>query len=451
MPKQGYTYKDAGVNIDLGDDVSKILYNAAKQTWNNRKGKLGELVVPFDDFSGVRAIDVSNLPSGTLMNIGFDGVGTKMELAERVKNHRTIAFDLFAMVCDDAVVRGAEPVLVGSILDANSLGTTDKPFIEEVRQLAEGYINAAKAANVAIVNGEVAELGSRVGGYGSNGFIENLAHYYISVNLNKDNWENIRLLSIYLIEEDKDIKKSLFEKLDEPEKDFISAAEKMKTLNYNWGAGVVWFARKDRMFTGREIKEGDYLVGLREEGFRSNGLSLVRKIMKHHHGDNWHKISWKRGGSLADLALTPSKIYTAAVVDMFGGYAGEPKTEIHGVAHITGGGIPGKLGRVLKHSGLGAIIDSPFEPSQFMAYTQALGNVSDVEAYKTWNMGQGMIVITPKPDEVIKIADKYMIPAQCIGRVAKEPKIRIKNRGAFCPDKNPEGGFYKRGDAELVF
>ncbi len=389
MAKQT-TYADSGVNIDLGDDVSKILYNAAKQTWSNRKGRLGEVIVPFDDFTGVRAIDVSNLPVGTLMNIGFDGVGTKIELAERVKYHRTIAYDLFAMVCDDAVVRGAEPVLVGTVLDVNSLGTSDKPFIEEVRQLAEGYISAAKQANVAVVNGEVAELRSRVGGYGD--------------------------------------------------------------FNYNWGAGVVWFAKKDRMFTGREIKEGDYLVGLREEGFRSNGLSLVRKIMKSNHGENWHQVPWKKGNiSLADLALTPSKIYTAAVVDMFGGYDGEPKTEVHGVAHITGGGVPSKLGRVLKPSGLGAIIDSPFEPSEFMEYAQALGNVSDVEAYKTWNMGQGMIIVTPKPKEAIRIASHYGIRAQNIGRVTSEQGIRIENRGAFCPDKNPTDGLYVRGEKVLFF
>ncbi len=389
MAKQT-TYADSGVNIDLGDDVSKILYNATKQTWSNRKGRLGEVIVPFDDFTGVRAVDVSNLPAGTLINIGFDGVGTKIELAERVKNHRTIAYDLFAMVTDDAVVRGAEPVLVGTIFDVNSLGTSEKPFIEEVRQLAEGYIGAAKAANVAIVNGEVAELGSRVGGFGP--------------------------------------------------------------FNYNWGAGVVWFAKKDRMFTGREIKEGDYLVGLREEGFRSNGLSLVRRIMKNNHGDNWHQVPWKKGNvSLADLALTPSRIYTAAVVDMFGGYDREPKTEVHGVAHITGGGVPGKLGRVLKPSGFGAVIDSPFEPSEFMEYTQALGNVSDIEAYKTWNMGQGMIIVTPKPEEVVRVAADYGIQAQNIGRVTREQGIRIRNRGAFCPDKNPEKGLYPRGQKELAF
>ena len=392
MPTQS-TYAEAGVNIELGDDVSKILYNAAKQTWNNRRGRLGELVVPFDDFSGVRAIDVSNLPAGTLMNIGFDGVGTKMELAERVNNHKTIAYDLFAMVCDDAVVRGAEPVLIGSILDVNSLGRGDETYIEQVKQLAEGYIGAAKAANVAIVNGEVAELGNRVWGYGP--------------------------------------------------------------FNYNLGAAVVWFAKKDRMFTGREIKGGDSLVGLRETGFRSNGLSLVRRIMKNALGENWHQVSWKIGNnSLADLALTPSKIYAAAVVDMFGGYDREPKVEIHGVAHITGGGVPGKLGRVLRPSGLGAVIDEPFEPSDFMLYTQALGNVADEEAYKTWNMGQGMIIVTPKPEAVIGVAKVHGIDAKQIGYVTKDPIIRIKNKGAMNPEANKEmvdETLYQKGPAELIF
>src|SRR3989339_88770 len=227
--------KSAYSEIVLKEEVSKILYNAAKQTWCNRKGRLGELIVPFDDFSGVRAIDVSNLPSGTLMNIGFDGVGTKMELAERINDHRTIAFDLFAMVCDDAIVRGAEPVLIGSILDVNTLG--------------KGYINAAKSANVAIVNGEVAELGNRIGGFGSNFFVLNLAHNYISLNLREDNWKDIQLLSSYLIETNEKLKNKIYKQLKVPEKEFIDNADSLRTLNYNWGAAVVWFAKKERLFT----------------------------------------------------------------------------------------------------------------------------------------------------------------------------------------------------------
>jgi phosphoribosylformylglycinamidine cyclo-ligase len=356
------TYEDAGVHNDTKEDVSQILYNAAKRTWNNRKGKLGEVISAFDDFSGVRAIDISNLPRGTLMNIGFDGVGTKMELAERLNDHRTIAYDLFAMVCDDAVVRGAEPVLVGSILDTNSLKGKNGPFIEQVRQLAEGYVNAAEAANVAVVNGECAELGSRVGGYGE--------------------------------------------------------------FNYNWGAAVVWFAKKDRMLTGREIKEGDSLVGFRENGFRSNGLSLVRKIMKDKLGENWHSQKFNNT-SYGQSVLTPSRIYSAAVVDMFGGFNNEPKTEVHGVAHITGGGIPGKVGRMLKPSGLSANIVSPFYPPAIMKEIQRLGNVSDYDAYKTWNMGIGMIIATPKPTEVIQIAREYNLDAATVGSVIQVPNPMV--------------------------
>jgi phosphoribosylformylglycinamidine cyclo-ligase len=361
-------YADSGVNIELGDDVSNILYYAAKQTWENREGNLGELIVPFDDFSGVRAIDVSNLPNGTLMNIGFDGVGTKMELAERINDHRTIAYDLFAMVCDDAVVRGAEPVLIGSILDVNSLKNSEGSFIKQVKQLAEGYIGAAKCANVAIVNGEVAELGNRIGGFGP--------------------------------------------------------------FNYNWGAALVWFANKTRLFTGREIQSNDYLVGLKETGFRSNGLSLVRKIMLNNYGDEWHTEIYE-GESLAKLALEPSKIYSSAVVDMFGGLRNEPKAKIHGVAHITGGGIPGKLARVLKPSGLGAIISTPYSPPKLMSFCQGIGNVSDEEAYRTWNMGQGMIIITPEPEKVMEVANNHNIEFKLIGKIKTEPGIRIFNAGFY--------------------
>ncbi len=362
----GFDYKGSGVDIELGDDASKVLYEAAKRTWNNRKGRLGEVVEIFEDFSGLRAINVGGLPADTYMNLGFDGVGTKMELGERIAKHDTVAYDLLAMVCDDAVVRGAEPVIVGSILDVRSLGENDKSYIDFVKQLAVGYINAAKDANVAIVNGEVAELGARVNGYGS--------------------------------------------------------------FNYNWGAGVVWFARRSRMLTGHEIKEGDKLVGLRENGFRSNGLSLVRKIMKATHGEEWHKEMYG-GKSVAELALHPSRIYSGAVVDMLGDLDGEPKAEIHGVSHITGGGVPGKLSRVLRPSGLGAYLDNPFEPCGLMSYCQEKGNVADVEAYQTWNMGQGMIIIAPSPDEVISVANQHGIESRVIGEITKDPTIKIQNKG----------------------
>ncbi len=362
------TYKDSGVDIHLGDEASRILYEAARKTWSNRSGRLGEVITPFDDFTGVRMINVGGLPQGTVLGIGFDGVGTKVEIGERIAKHDTIAFDLFAMVCDDAVVRGGEPVLIGTVLDVNTLSQEDDSFLPFIHQLAQGYIKAAQEARVAVINGEIAELGVRVKGFG---------HF-----------------------------------------------------NYNWSAGVLWFAQRDRMFTGFEIEPGDKLVGLREDGFRSNGLSLVRRILNNSFGETWHTRVLE-GENLGELVLTPSRIFTRAIVDMIGGFEGKPQAEVHGVAHITGGGVPGKLGRILKPKNLGAKIEDPFLPGKIVLYCQELGRISDEEAYQTWNMGQGMIIITPEPNEVIKVARKYNLEAKVIGEVTSNPGITIVSQGIF--------------------
>ena len=347
-----------------------MFYEAAKRTWQNREGKLGEVITPSDDFSGMRAISAFNLPYGTVMNMNFDGIGTKVELAERAENHKTMAYDLLAMVCDDAVVRGGEPILVGSILDVNILESNEKALHE----LAEGYVNAANDAGVAIINGEIAELGGRTRGYGK--------------------------------------------------------------FNYNWGATCLWFANEKRMLTGKEIEHGDHIVGFYEKGFRSNGLTLARKILSEEYGDEWHKkeISGKK---LIDSVLEPSRIYCKVGVDMIGGYDPdvEPKAKIHGVVHVTGGGIPEKLDRVLKHSDLGAAIDSPMQPCDIMAHCQKIGKIPDKTAYETWNMGQGMLIITPEPEKVMQVSKGYGIESKIMGGIVRYDGIIVKSAGVYSNGK----------------
>ncbi|MFH0818968.1 MAG: AIR synthase-related protein [Patescibacteria group bacterium] len=343
------TYKQAGVDIKLGDQASKILYEAAKLTWKNRKG-LGKIFSPHKSFSGIRVINVSGLPRDSVMCMGFDGIGTKVEISQRLHRYDTIAYDLLAMTCDDAVMAGGEPVLVGSVLDVNTL----KGNMNALRQLARGYVNAAKDANVAIINGELAELGHHVGGYGK--------------------------------------------------------------FNYSWSSTVVWFAKSDRLFDGSKIKLGQALVALKEDGFRSNGISLVRKVLsKQKSNDMWQR------------ALQPSRIYSRAVVEMFGGYDKKPKAQVSGVAHITGGGIPGKLGRVLSKAGIGAVINNPFNPPAVMKYCINKGKISLREAYHTWNMGNGMIIITSEPEKVMSIAKKHNISSKIIGETVKKTSINIKD------------------------
>ena len=223
------TYAAAGVHLELGDTASQILYTAAKRTWAQRQDRLGEVIIPHDDFSGVRYVAVGALPADVVMGIGFDGIGTKIDIAERMGTWHTLAFDLFAMVCDDAVVQGAEPVLLGTVLDVRTLGTVTASYVDCVRQLADGYVAAAAVARVAVVNGEIAECGARISGYGP--------------------------------------------------------------FNLTWNAGVVWFARRSRLLSGAAVRSGDAIVGLEETGCRSNGYSLLRHIVQRRHGDAWHTVA----------------------------------------------------------------------------------------------------------------------------------------------------------------
>lgn len=359
-------YKKSGVNIELGDMASKILYQAAKKTWENRKGTIGEVITPFDDFSGLRMVDIGALPKGSFICLGFDGVGTKVEIAERMSKHDTMAFDLFAMVCDDAVIRGGEPVLLGSVLDVKSLGEGRNSNVDFIKALARGYVKAAKEAKVAVINGELAELGARISGFGS--------------------------------------------------------------FNYNWGAGLVWFANKDRLITGKKVKVGDSIVALQERGFRSNGLSLARRILEDNYGANWHTKDFN-GENLAENVLVPSKIYSRVICDMTGGFSNKIKVNIHALAHVTGGGVPGKLGRALRPSGFGAQLDNLFSPCKLMLHLQKIGDVEDEEAYKTWNMGQGMLIVTSEPEKVIKIAKDYHISSKVAGRIIPKKEIKIISKG----------------------
>lgn len=363
------------VNIELGDDVSKMLYEASKLTHENRPGLLVEF---HESFSGMRAIpgtylnDIYNL----YFNLGFDGVGTKVEVSERLDDHSVVAHDLFAMVCDDAVVRGAEPIAIGSILDVRQLNKTEHTR-QAVRQLAAGYVSAAKAAGVVVVNGEVAELGDRIHGEGD--------------------------------------------------------------FNYNWGAAVLWIAHKERILTGHKMRAGDFLIGLAEPGFRSNGITDVRKAMLEHYGSNWqHTVVESLGSaSLGKLVQRPSAIYSKFVSSLTGGFDidKEPKAKITGVAHITGGGQPSKLSRMLEPTGRGITIDEPIDPPEIMKHVQELRGFTDEKAYGKWHMGPGMVIATPEPKKVLAEAKAQGIDAKEIGYITGKSGIRIKNRGAVQNDE----------------
>jgi phosphoribosylformylglycinamidine cyclo-ligase len=373
------TYEGSGVSVELGNDLSRTLYEAAKQTWVNRQGRFGEMREMHESFFGFRAMPLDLLPNtgGLYTNMGSDGAATKIEVAERTLDHSTIAHDLFAMVCDDAVVRGAEPIAVTTILDVRTLDDNERSRTA-ISQLAQGYVEAAELSDTVIVNGEAAELGDRVGGYRVH---------------------------------DTD-------------------------LNYNWAASVMWVVHESRVLTGEKIKKGDSLISLNENGFRANGLSLVRDVLSEHLGDNWHDEQIGNGNkTLGKYVQEPSIIYSKFINMLTGGFDlnNPAMAQINGIAHITGGGLPEKLQRMLAPAGVGAIIDTPPFPPQIMHYVQQLGGVADKEAYKTWNMGSGMVIATPEPDKVLRLAEQNDFDAQHIGKIVGSKVLSIKSQGLERP------------------
>lgn len=346
------TYKDAGVDIDLKDECSRIFYEASLETFKNRKGRFGEPLVERGGFSG--PIEIKELRDAILLK-NSDGVGTKVEIAEKLNKHDTIAFDLLAMICDDAVAMGAEPFAATDTLNVRALN------INTIKQLAAGLVKAAKRARVAIVGGEVAVLGDRIHG------------------------------------------------------------------EYLWDADVNAILEKKKVINKTLIEAGDFIVALREKGFRSNGFSLIRKVLSKALGSNWVKKPYDNKHSWGEATLTPSIIYTPVIVDAVGGYGEKRRAEIKGIAHITGSGIPGNLPRCLPE-GLGAFID--LRPIEMMLKLQEMGKIADREAYQTWNMGAGMLLVC-NDKKIYPIAEEHGVEAEEVGEVIAESKIIIKNRAYF--------------------
>lgn len=146
--------------------------------------------------------------------------------------------------------------------------------------------------------------------------------------------------------------------------------------------GVV---KKDDILTGEKIKVGDVIIGLRSSGIHSNGYSLVRKIIKESPYDYQDYCPYDAKKTIGDELLIPTKIYME-VLDVL------KKHEVHGLAHITGSGLL-KLRRITT---LGFDFDDPIEPQEIFKFIQEQGNVSDLEMYKTFNMGMGFILIVPE-------------------------------------------------------
>ena len=162
---------------------------------------------------------------------------------------------------------------------------------------------------------------------------------------------------------------------------------------------AVGVAERDQMITGEHIAPGDVLIGLPSPGLRSNGYSLARRILFERAGLSLDDPAFPGAHhSLADELLKPSVVYAPDIAAL------TRAVDVRGIAHITGGGIPGNLNRVLPPK-VDAVVDrGSWESPRIFGELQRLGEVSDAEMAKVFNLGIGMIVVVPEA-EVYKALD----------------------------------------------
>jgi phosphoribosylformylglycinamidine cyclo-ligase len=162
---------------------------------------------------------------------------------------------------------------------------------------------------------------------------------------------------------------------------------------------AVGVAERDRLITGEHVRAGDVLIGLPSPSLRSNGYSLARRILFEVADRSLDDPAYPGAHhTLADELLEPSVIYAPSVAEL------TRSVDVRAVAHITGGGIPGNLVRVLP-DGVDAVVDrSTWESPRIFGELQQLGDVSDEEMARVFNLGIGMIVVVPE-DESYKALD----------------------------------------------
>jgi phosphoribosylformylglycinamidine cyclo-ligase len=192
-------------------------------------------------------------------------------------------------------------------------------------------------------------------------------------------------------------------------------------VGFDLAGTIIGIVDRKSVITGEKMKPGDLVVGLASSGIHSNGLTLARKVLL---GTSKLKVEDNLPGTdlkIGEELLTPTKIYSQEILEVTKG------SDVHGLAHITGSGFA-KLRRIGKYSHVGFRLDKMPKPQYIFEVISKLGHISEEEMYKTYNMGIGFCVVTPKDqvEEVSATVEKHGTKAITIGEVVREDTITVK-------------------------
>jgi phosphoribosylformylglycinamidine cyclo-ligase len=352
-------YTRAGVDVRAGERAVDLMRASLASTRRPEVlGGIGGFGSAFTIPAGVR---------DPVIVASTDGVGTKTAIAAAVRRYDTIGVDLVAMCADDVVCTGAEPV---AFLDYVAVGRVDPVNVAE---LVAGVADGCRQAGCALVGGETAEHPG-------------------------------------LMEADE----------------------------FDLAGFCVGVVERDRLLDGTTARPGDALVGLAASGLHANGYSLVRALVAEHGLDlaTPYQAVLRRAldepqvralleaepdhalATLGEVLLTPTRVYARDVLAIRASLRAAGN-DVRGIAHVTGGGLPGNVPRALP-DGLGARLDPAAWPMpSVMRLVGALGGLDDAELRATFNGGLGMVLVVPSAvaDETVRLAGARGFPAWLVGGV----------------------------------
>jgi len=340
------SYEQSGVNIDANDEMVEKIYGYVSSTFGPRV--MGSKWA----FAGMFRLDYDeklfkkNYKSPVLVAC-TDGVGSKVQLASKIKKFDTVGIDLVAMNVNDMLVHGAEPLFFLDYLAVHKL--EPKTIAEMVKGVAAG----CRLADCALIGGETAEM--------------------------PDTYR---------------------------ENDFDMAG---------FAVGVV---ERKKIVTGKNVRKGDCILGLASSGLHSNGYALARNICFKRGGlkmtDTLDELD---GAVLGEVLMEPTRIYVRPIVKLLSHY--KVKKVVHAMAHITGGGLPGNIPRVLPKTCDAVIKKESWPKHKIFTFLQAKGPVEEDEMYRVFNMGVGFVLIVAEDfaDSIAEKLTRYGEKVYNIGRI----------------------------------
>ena len=360
---ENLTYAASGVDIDSEASSIKALISALGPLSHRKPGTPGAPVAHAGGFSGLVEF------GDNLLALCTDGVGSKLLLAAELDFYETVALDCMAMNVNDLLCIGAEPIAFVDYIAA------PKPNEATWAALGKGLGEACRQARVSLCGGETASLPDMV----------------------------------------KDIDVS--------------------------GTALGWLPKACQL-EGR-VKPGDVVIGLPSSGIHSNGYSLARRIIKKSGlslndpapFDVTRSLGvWRQHDgavTLGEVLMNPTQIYVDPVVDLLKASRADGTPcqydDIHGVAHITGGG----LSNLLRLSTTGFTIDNALPAQNEFQWMQAVGGVSDFEMLRTFNMGMGMCIVVSASvgDAVCEWLQERMEGCSIVGRADESGIVRHTKSG----------------------